>query len=118
MSKNIATAILLCAVSLTCRYQETDPRYVTGMTLFGPSPSCPVFVGGVDRGSPAAAAGIKAGDRLIAMNGVSVANLQDAARALHGESAEPVSLQLVRAEVPYAVTVQKETMATRMKRDG
>jgi len=118
MAKNIATAILLCAVSLTCFYQETEPSYVTGMTLFGPSPSCPIFVGGVDRGSPAAGAGIKAGDRLIAINGVSIADLQDAARALHGESAEPVSLKLARGEEPYAVTVQKETMATRRKRDG
>jgi membrane-associated protease RseP (regulator of RpoE activity) len=118
MPKNIATAILLCAVSLTCGYQETEPRYVTGMTLLGPSPSCPVFVGGVDRGSPAAAAGIKAGDRLTAVNGFSIANLQDAAQELHGESAEPVSLQLARGEERYAVTVQKETMATRMKRDG
>ena len=118
MAKNIATAILLCAVSLTCFYQETEPSYVTGMTLFGPSPSCPIFVGGVNRGSPAAAAGIKAGDRLIAINGVPVADLLDAARALHGESVEPVSLQLARGEEAYAVTVQKETMATRMKRDG
>ena len=118
MAKNIATAILLCAVSLTCFYQETEPSYVTGMTLFGPSPSCPIFVGGVDRGSPAAAAGIKAGDRLIAINGGLVADLLDAARALHGESVEPASLQLARGEEPYAVTVQKETMATRMKRDG
>jgi membrane-associated protease RseP (regulator of RpoE activity) len=118
MAKNIATAILLCAVSLTCFYQETEPRYVTGMTLFGPSPSCPIFVGGVVRGSPAAAAGIKAGDRLIAINGVPIADLQDAARAINGESAEPVSLRLARGEESYAVTVQKETMATRMKRDG
>jgi C-terminal processing protease CtpA/Prc len=118
MPKNIATAILLCAVSLTCFYQETEPSYATGMTLFGTSSSCPVFVVGVDRGSPAAAAGIKAGDRLIAINGVPVADLLDAARALHGESVEPVSLQLARGEEPYAVTVQKETMATRMKRDG
>jgi predicted metalloprotease with PDZ domain len=118
MAKNIATIILLCAVSLTCPSQDAEPKYVTGMTLFGPSPSCPVFVGGVDRGSPAAAAGIKAGDRLIAINGVPVADLLDAARELHGESAEPVSLQLARGEEPYAVTVQKETMATRMKHYG
>jgi predicted metalloprotease with PDZ domain len=118
MAKTIATAILLCAFSLTCRYQESEPMYVTGMTLFGPNPSCPVFVGGVDRGSPAAAAGIKAGDRLIAINRVSVASLQDAARELHGESVEPINLQLARGEELYAVTVQKETMATRMKRDG
>jgi predicted metalloprotease with PDZ domain len=118
MVKIIATAFLLCAVSVTCHSQETEPKYVTGVTLFGPSPSCPVFVGGVNRGSPAAAAGIEAGDRLIAINGVTVADLQGAARALHGESAEPVSLQLARGEERYAVIVQKETMATRMKRDG
>ncbi len=88
------------------------------MTLFGAKPSCPVFVGGVDRDSPAAKAGIKEGDRLIAIDGVAITNLQDAARGIHRESSEPVSLQLARADKRYTVMVQKETLATKLKRSG
>jgi predicted metalloprotease with PDZ domain len=118
VAKIIAAAILLCTVCVTCDSQETQPRYVTGMTLFGAKPSCPVFVGGVDRDSPAAKAGIRAGDRLIAIDGVTITNIQEAARGIHRESSEPVSLQLARAEELYTVLVQKETLATKLKRSG
>ena len=38
---------------------------------------------GRDRGSPAAKAGLKAGDRLVTLNGYSVASIADAQYALH-----------------------------------
>ena len=118
MPKIITAAILFCATWVAGFSQDREPKYVTGMTLFGTKPSCPVFVGGVGRVSPAAKAGIEAGDRLIAINGVFIANLQDAVQALHGESGEPVTLQLARGKAVYSVTVQKESMAARLKRDG
>jgi C-terminal processing protease CtpA/Prc len=72
----------------------------------------------VRKNSPAASAGIKGGDRLIAVDGITVTDVQDAARRITSKSAKPVTVQLIRDEKPYNVTVEREDIATVLQKDG
>jgi len=117
-AKMFFLAVLVCALCLNAGSQETKPRYVTGITIIGAGAPCPLFVGGVHKDSPAAKVGIKAGDLLVAVDGHTVAAAQDAVQALFSTSATPVTLQLVREEKPYTVTVQREELAVVLRKDG
>lgn len=88
--------------------QQTQPRYRTGLTIIGPNPTCPVFVGGVSKDSPAEKAGIKPGDQLVAVDGTDVTSLQVATAHLSAKTASPVTIELKRDEKPYRVTVLRE----------
>jgi len=91
---------------------------VIGVALTGSKPSCPVFVNFVRKNSPAAAAGIKPGDRVIAVDGNTTTDVQDAARRLTSKTARPVTVQLIRDEKPYRLTVEREDIATVLQKDG
>ena len=117
-AKMFFLAILVCALCLNAGSQETKPRYTTGITIIGAGAPCPLFVRGVRKDSPAAIAGIKAGDLLVAVDGHTVANVPDAALALSSTSATPVTLRFVREEKPYTVTVQREEHAVILRKDG
>lgn len=119
MTGVVAFALVLILPSSPVLNAQTAPQYVIGITLSGRSePSCPVFVGAVAPDSPAAAAGIKPGDRLIAADGKAIATTHDAMEKLHSEKAEPVTLKLVRDEKPYTVTVQREGWAEYLRKSG
>ena len=119
--KNSFIILLGFALCIGVSAQQTQPAYRVGLTLWGPSRSgltCPIFVGGVGRNSPAAQAGIQPGDRLLTADGVAVTSLADAANRLSSASPGPVTVAWVRGETPYTATVQREDYATLLKNDG
>ena len=117
MRTTIATSILAfaCAAALS---QVREESYAIGVSVVGPRPSCPIFVANVSQNSPAADAGIKAGDRLITVDGSRVTTVREAAERLRSEAGDPVTLHLVRGERPYSVTVRRERLATMLRKNG
>ncbi len=117
--KNFFVLVLLCVLCIRSSSQETQQRYVIGVKLLGGhKASCPVFVGGVSKNSPAAKAGIKPGDRLIAVDGSALTGLQDAVQRIVSTGPKPVTLQLARGETTYTVKVESEGASTVLQRDG
>jgi len=86
-----------------------------GVALVGGDP-CPVFVWTVADGSPAERAGLKSGDILVAVAGIGVTTVQDAATLLRSET--QINLELVRGEKPYATTVRREGNSTIPEKRG
>ncbi len=81
---------------------------ITGMLAVG-IPAREAVVGLVERGSPAEAAGLEAGDRRTAIPGAAVAWWNDAARQLRDRPDEPVEVAYERAGEAGAVTIQVGT---------
>jgi len=109
---------ILWAFSLASNAQEAERRYNIGIAITASKPPCPVFVMGVRKNSPAARAGVKAGDRLIAVDRNNVTTLQDAAHRITTNSPGLVTLHLARDDKPYSVTVRREDFATLLQKDG
>lgn len=102
---------VLFAACLTCWCQQVHQKYVIGVDIIGPNSSCPngpVFVGWVRKISPAATAGIKPGDQLLAIDGRPVKDLADAANRITSNSSQPVSVELKRSGSVSTLTVQRE----------
>jgi C-terminal processing protease CtpA/Prc len=116
--KALVIVFFLCAFCPALPSQGTHPRYAIGIDMTGSKPPCPVFVHSVWKNSPAAQAGIRPGDRLIAVDGNVVATVQDAAQRVGSISANPVTLQFARDDKPYTVTVRRVDFATLLKRSG
>lgn len=103
--------IVLFAACLTCWCQQVHLKYVIGVDIIGPNPSCPngpVFIGWVRKISPAANAGIQPGDQLVAIDGLPVKDLQDAVHRVSSDSPEPVSVKLKRGGSIRKLTIQRE----------
>jgi len=109
---------ILWASCLTSRGQDRGQHYNIGIDLTGSNPPCPVFVMGVQKNSPAAQAGIKLGDRVTAVDGETVKTLQDAVQRLTSNSPGAVTLQMMREDVPYSVTVQREEFTALLRKNG
>lgn len=92
MAEGIAAIILVLASCLTLFSQQTEPRskYVVGASIVGSKSPC-LFIGAVTAKSPAADAGIKSGDRIVAVDGTAVTTVQDAAHHMRSETAKPVT---------------------------
>jgi regulator of sigma E protease len=73
---------------------------------------------GVSKNSPAAQAGIKAGDRVTAVDGKTVETLQGAVQRIRSNSPGLVTIQMTREDNPYSVTVQREEYATLLRKNG
>ena len=73
-----------------------------------------VYVASVQGGSPAAKAHVLAGDRVLSVDGTSVAqeSLAQVAAALRGKAGSTVPLELTRDGEPITVTVKRGTLAS------
>ena len=114
----LIVVFLLYAIAPATAPQETEPRYTIGIDITGSKPPCPVFVNSVRKNSPAAQAGIKPGDRVTAVDGNIVTTLTDAAQHIRSTSASPVTLQLVRDDKLYTVTVPRVDVAKLLEQNG
>jgi len=108
---------VLCAFCVVSGSQEAGRHYNIGIALTGSKPTCPIFVMSVRKNSPAAQAGIKAGDRLTTVDGNTVKTLQDAVQRLTSNSPGAVTLQMMREDVPYSVTVQREEFTALLRKN-
>jgi C-terminal processing protease CtpA/Prc len=117
VAKGIGSAMLVWTTCLTLFAQQGAPTYVTGASIVGGKSPC-LFIGSVNAKSPAADAGIRSGDRIVAVDGTSVTIVQDAAQRMYSESARPVRLQLSRDGKPYNVTLQLELFTTILEKNG
>lgn len=79
-----------------------------------------MVVGGVSAKSPAEAAGIAAGDHLLAIDGAETTRLNgiQAATMIRSDHASSVALKLSRAGKPYSVAVKREKLSAQLARDG
>ena len=119
MTKPVSVLIVIGGLCMALAAQGDQARYVTGMILFGgSSPSCPLFVGGVQKNSPAAHAGIQVGDRLVAIDGHPITDIHDAAQQITSNKPLPVTVELIRDEKPFSVTVQREDRTAVLRADG
>lgn len=119
MTKLVSVLMMIGGLCMTLAAQADQPRYVTGVILFGlSSPSCPLFVGGVQKNSPAAHAGIQVGDRLLAVDGQTITDIHDATQRITSNKPLPVTVELIRDEKPFSVTVQREDRTAVLRADG
>ena len=112
-------AAFLFSISLAVYTQEAPKHYVIGVEILGSSKAgCPVFIGRVGKNSPAARVGIKAGDRLLAVDESAVSNPGDASKRLGSTAPGRVAIQLLRDDKPYAITVKREEREALWRENG
>jgi regulator of sigma E protease len=68
-------------------------------------PPPPAEVGGVGTGMPAYRAGVKEGDKVLAVDGKPVHTFQDIARALRGRADQPTPIRFERDGKPFDLTI-------------
>lgn len=112
MAKCLRLPIFLGSlISASLLTAQTPPRYSIGITILGPNESCPTapaFVGSVLPGSPAASAGVRSGDQLLAIDGHDVATFPEASKQIIATSSEPLLLKLRRNESDFTLSVPRE----------
>jgi S1-C subfamily serine protease len=110
---------VLSRCSLSFSQQALPPTYGIGVdAVTGMKSSCPVFIGRVFQDSPAAKAGLRAGDRLVALDGHVVADFQDAVHRLSSNESKPVVLEFARDEKIRELAVQREDKEALLAKDG
>lgn len=115
---SVASLLLVLLSSAVCG-QDWSDRYAIGITLIQPAKGkAPVFIGEVRRGSPAALAGVLAGDRLLAVDGFAVATAGEAARLTTSDKPRPVTLRLWRLGKEYEIRVEREKFKSILSRQG
>jgi predicted metalloprotease with PDZ domain len=119
MTKLVSMLTIIGGLCMTLAAQPEQPRYVTGMVVFGgSSPSCPFFIGRVQQDSPAAHAGIQVGDRLVAVDGHPITDIRDLAQRIASNQPTPVTVQLIRGEKSLTVTVRRKDRTAVLRADG
>ncbi len=103
---SLGTLWLAALIGVPCHAQESDP-YSVGITLISAA-GCPVFVDGVMAHSPAERAGVKPGDRILAIAGSSIRNVGEAAKMLRSDRPGRVSIRLGRDEKEVELTLNRE----------
>lgn len=113
----IGLALLLVPVGA----QQSRPKFVIGATLWGGGPTCPgdpVFIGRVYKISPASAAGLVPGDKLVAIDGKQVEGSEDAGRRLPSDSPGPVTLEVIRDGAHRSFLVKRENFDSVLAQNG
>ena len=75
-------------------------------------PSTPPLVSAVQSGGPAATAGIRPGDRIIAIDGSSITRFEDIASAAMISSGSPMQVEFERSGVARSVTITPRIVET------
>ena len=99
--------LLQRAIESGVLYIDTAPVYQDAEVVLGdlqPSPPPPV-VGGVGTGMPAYRAGVKEGDRVLAVDGKPVHSFTEIALALRGRADQPVPIRIERDGKPFDLTI-------------
>lgn len=76
-------------------------------------PVWPAIIGRVAEGGPAAAAGLRTGDRVVAVDGQPAAYWEDLERALASANGRPLSLTVARDATPQTVKVEPRLTVVR-----
>ncbi len=88
-----------------------------GMKIVGGN-GCPVFVDGVVPGSPAERAGIRPGDKVLAVDGTQVNDVAQTARLIQSNAPTKVSLTLLRGDKEIDVAAEREKRSLIYTRNG
>lgn len=112
----LAGLLVACvALPLGAQQQTLPPQYVIGVDLAQPKPDCPVFVRHVDPEGPAAKAGLKTGDAIVAIDGVAIRALGDMAKVTR-DKPRRVRMEVTRGGGKYAYDVDREPFADALER--
>ncbi|NWG30965.1 MAG: RIP metalloprotease RseP [Rhodocyclaceae bacterium] len=76
-------------------------------------PDLPAVIGSVQPGSPAARAGLQAGDRIVAIDAAPMAGWQDVAKAIRAAGARPLTIEVERAATRLELGVEPELVEER-----
>ncbi len=115
----IAVALFgLAALATPAHLQDWPNRFVVGATITQPRKEAPVFINTVWAESPADRAGITSGSRLLAIDGVQVIDLREAAKRMSSDKPGSVTLRLWRRGQTYEVTLEREKMSSLLQRTG
>ena len=112
----LPAAVLLFGGVASAQQVPKDP-FSIGVTMFS-HVGCPVFVGGVDIGSPAERAGIKGGDHVLAVEGTPITDIRTAAHLLQADRPGSVTVTLARGDQELSVLVERERRSEIYKRAG
>ena len=105
------------ALSATISGQHMPDPYSTGMTLLS-FKGCPVFVGGTVKESPAERGGVRPGDQVQAIAGISVTNIGHAARLLQSDQPIPVTIRLKQNGKTFDTVLRREKRSVIFARSG
>lgn len=117
MEKILLVGSIVLGVAAVLIAQQPTDSYMTGITLFS-GKGCPVFIGRVSSGSPAERAGIRPGDRLVAVGGVHVSEGGEAGRLLRSNAPTPVALMLSRDGKEIEVVSEFEKRSSILAKSG
>lgn len=111
-----SVTILLFAGLASAQELPKDP-FSVGLTIWS-HPGCPLYVGGVNVGSPAERAGIRSGDRMLSVEGTPVRDPRTAAHLLQADRPGSVKVTLARGEQELHVVVVRERQSVIYERLG
>jgi len=83
-----------------------QPVTVNEIGWAGWAPQTPIIVGAIEPEMPAAKAGLKTGDKIVAVDGKSVTSLAEMVESMQQTKSKPLNLTLVRGSQKFDLTVQ------------
>jgi C-terminal processing protease CtpA/Prc len=111
---------MAAGVSSVAIAQSGTDNLSTGMTLAQPKDGCPVLVWRIWPHSPAARAGARSGDLLVAVDGqpVSALGLDGAAKRLRAEPPGPVSIKVRSRATEREIEIDRARSSTILAANG